>query len=327
MAYDRTKFITRTPQESLCFDYMVAATDLIADKVFSPKPVDRATKKIYQYDLSKNRLVSTRSTTDSTPVLVDEQIFSSNIDLVEYKAGAKVNPRDVRDADLPSMLDEARKLKVVTQKLLMDRENIAAAYATNSANYVASCTSALAAGSRWDDAGGDPEADVYKTARPAVKNACGMVPNALAIDVLTLWTLKTSPSFRERVKYTQSNGIVPDEAIKAFFGVDYLFVAGGRYNSAQEGGTDNMANAFWGKNAILFVYNPGVGLDDVSFGLMPLINTPFWTKTVVQEEKTGMAGSMKMVMAGTEYGVYPGFVTSSGSQTFSAGYLFRTVIN
>ena len=323
MPYDRSVFVTRTAVEGVCFDFATSAADFIADWLFTPKPVAKASVKVTQADTSKLRLVETRKKTNSEADLVDEQLFTTNVDLEEHKLGAEVNPRDVRDADIPSMLSEARKAKLVTEHLLRQRENLAATLATTVGNYPADLTSAIATADRWDQPAGDPEANMV-TANLALIARCGRMANALAIDVSTYLKLRTSPSFRTRTQYTNA-GPISDEAMKAYFRVEYLVVGRAQYDSTVEGATRSIGG-FWSTNAIFFVYNPSAALEDVSYGHMYLMNTPFWSKTTVDEKRNGPAGSMKRVEVGTEYKLGPGYVVASGDADFAAGYLFRTVL-
>ena len=323
MPYDRSVFITRTPLENVAFDFMVAQDAYIADKLFAPRPVQKSVQKVTQFDTSKLRRVNTKNKTNATAPLVDEQLFTSNITLEEYKVGREINPRDVRDADIPALIEDARAVKQITNHLLLDRELAAATLATTYTNYRSTLTSALSAGSRWNDAQGDPEGD-KATADAALISSCGMPANAVAMDYSTYLKLKLSPNFRDRVKYTQL-GPVSEDAIKAFFNVQYLFISKARYNTAAEGIADSISSV-WSDNVVFFVYNPGVSLEDMSYGIMGLIETPFWTRSFLDEQRNGPAGSMRRVEVGTEYVLAPGFVTSSSSATFAAGYLFRTAV-
>lgn len=325
MPYDRSKFVTRTAQEDIAFDFMVDAKDYIADALFTPKPVGKSDTFVYQYDTSKLRLIETKKKTNSEVDLVDEQMFKRNITLEEHKLGAEVNPKDVRDADIGSMVDEARKVKLVTNHLLIAREKLAVDIATTVANYPADLTAALAAGSRWGDAGGDPERDKV-TADNALKNRCGMVADAMAIDGDTYRKLRLSPSFRDRIKYT-NGGPVSEEAIKAFFNVKYLFIGDAKRDVAVEGAAAASIGGFWGSNAIFFCYNPSADLEHCSYGHMFLLESPFWTKTTVDERRNGPAGSMKRVEVGTEYILDKGFVVSEADNDFAGGYLLRTVVD
>lgn len=323
MPYDRSAFVTRTADEKVAFDFMVEADAYIADKLFSPKPVDKAEKKIFQYDLSKLRRINTKAATNAKAPLTGEQLFTSNLTLDEYKLGAEINPRNVRDADVPSLISEQRAVKMVTNHLLLDRELIAATLATTVGNYPAGLTSALAAGSRWNDADGDPEADKV-TVDNAMRNSCGMKANAVAMDESTWLKLKTSPSFRSRIQYT-NGGPVGLEHVKAFFGVDFIFISTARYNTALEGAADAISSV-WSDNVLFFYHNPGVGIDDVGYGMMGIIDSPF--RVTVREDlaRVGTAGPMKVVEVATEYGLKAGFVKASGDGDFAAGYLLRTAV-
>lgn len=323
MPYDRSAFITRTPQEDIAFDFAEESTDFIADAIFTPKSVKSSTTKVYQTDTSKLRTFSTKKGTNSEVDLIDEQIFASNITLEEHKLGAEINPRDVRDADMPFLLDEARRVKLVTFALLRAREALAVTAVTTTANYPAALTSAIASGSRWNEADGNPEADKV-TADAALRLKCGKGANALAIDVTTFDKLKLSPAFRSRSQYTMA-GPVTEDLIKAYFGVQYLFVGKGIRDSAVEGATASIAT-FWSDYALFYYYNPSSGLEDTSFGHMYMMNAPFWSRTEADPKRNGPAGSMKRVEVGSEYKLSPGFVVSSSDTDFAAGYLFRTVV-
>lgn len=326
MPYDRSTFITRTAIEAMLFDYMQGEEGFLADKLFTPKPVEKSTTKVYQADKSKLRkVIGLNGGTNSEPVLVDEQVFASNITLDQYKYGADIDPVNERDADDPvkRIFSEQRKAKLCAGYALIEREAAAVTAVTNTSNYPAASTSAIASGSRWNEAGGDPEADM-KTAVQAVKNSCGMRPNALAIGDATLDKLVISPAFRARTQYT-NGGPVTKEMIKAFFGVDYLFVGDARVDSGIEGGTASIAG-FWSDYAVAYCYNPAAALESVSFGHMYLMNSPFWSTTQIDPKREGPAGPMRRVTVGTEYKLGAGMVVASGDGDFAAGYLFRTVV-
>lgn len=323
MPYNRAAFVTQTPMESLCFDFMQEEKDFIADAVFTPKAVQKADMKVYQVDTSKLRQVDTRSKTQGEVKLIDEQFFSKNINLVEYKLGKEINPRDVRDSDIPAMLDETRGYKIVTQGLLIDREIVAANLVRTAANYPSGLSSTLTTGSRWDDAA-DPEQQ-KQAADTAVSLVSGIKRlNAMACDIQVVRALRSNRTFIDRVKYT-SGAPITAEQLKQFFDVDYVFVAGSFYDSANEGGTRTLASP-WGKDVLFYYYNPSPVLEDVSFAHMYIAQKAFWTKTRLDETRNGPAGSMKIIEVGTEYMLDKGWIESSASDKFSAGYLYKTVI-
>lgn len=319
--YDHSVLRTRTPVERMLFDFMVDQTQFLADKLFDPKMVDQNTKKVPQSDTSKLRVPNTLSRTNARAMKIDEQFFYRNIDLEEHKLAADINPHEVANSDNPSLLDEARKSKIVTLGLLMQREKLAATLATTAGNYNASLTSALSAGDRWDDTG-DPEAHKV-VADNALVLKCGRPANALAISGTVLRKLKTNANFRDRVKYT-SGGPVTNDAIKAFFGIDYLFVSDNVQNTANEGATDSIST-FWGTNAIFFVYQPSVSMEHLGFGAMWMRTSPLWQAVVPDEKRRGPDGPMREVQVGTEYQLAKGIVDGESTGLFAGGYLYRNV--
>lgn len=323
MPYDRDTYSTRTPLEGVAFDFMVDANDFIADKIFTPKPADKSKKKVAQFDTSKLKVVETRKKTDSEADLVDEQLFYRDIDLEEHKLGKEINPQNVANADNPRLLDEARGVRLVTNMLLMKREELAATLVTTASNYPSDLTAALGSGSRWHEAGGDPEADKV-TADNALRNRCGRKANAMALDGNVYDRLCTSPSFRERVMYGGS-AVVTDEHIKAFFKVQHLFVGNARRDAAVEGAAASI-DGFWGTGVLFFVHDPSPDEEAMSYGHLYVKNTPFWTKVTEDDKRTGPNGPMKLVQVGTEYVMDKGFVVSSSDSDFAAGYLLRTVV-
>lgn len=324
MPYDRSQYITRTPLEDVAFDFMVEQGDYVADALFPAKPVDKSLKRVYQLDTSKLRFVETRKGTNAEANLVDEQLAPVSFTLEEHKLARDINPRDVRDADIPSLVNEQRAVKQVTNQLLLRKELLAVTLATTTSNYPAALTQALAAGSRWNDALGDPESDKV-TVDAALRNVCGRGANAMTMAIETYDKLKLSPNFRDRIKYT-NGGPVTLDAMKAFFNVDFIFLGKARYDSANEGATASISG-FWGTNVIFHVYQPSPTLEDVGFGHTYLMNTPFWTRVDEDPKRVGPAGAIKRVTVGTEYVLMPGYNAVAGGTTFGAGYLLRTAVN
>lgn len=330
MPYDRSTFVTRTPEESMCFDFMAAKEEYLADKLFVPKSVQSSTTKIYQADKSKLRYVDGKGRgTNSEPPLIDEQFFSTSVTLMEYKYGREINPKDERDADGPvrQMLGNARGLALCMTAMLNQREIEAYNLATTTSNYPAALTSAISSGVRWNETQGDPESDSV-TAHQAIKDKCGRRANALAIGDSTLDKLRLSPAFRERTKYTGA-GKVPLEYIKQMFDVEYLWIGSARIDQVVEGGTAAPAG-LWSDYALMYVYNPSPAIAPepgaVSYGHMYMLGSPNWTDVVVDEKRRGPAGPMRRLTVGTEYKLGAGYVMASGDADFAAGYLFRTVV-
>lgn len=319
--YDQAILRTRSPVERALYDFAVNLNGFLWDKLFDPKMVGTATKKIPYSDKSKLRVPNFAAKTNAKAPRIDEQFFYRNIDLEEKKGSSPINPHEVANSDNPELLDETRKSQLVTLGLILEREQLAATLATTSGNYNSGLTSALSVGDRWDD-NGDAEAQAM-VAHSALVLSCGRKANAVAFSGATFRKLKINANFRDRVKHV-TGGPVTLEAIKSFFDVDYVFVTDNAKNGAAEGIADSLAS-MWGANAIFFVYQPGLAIDMQGFGACYTRTTPFWQKTVIDETLNGPDGPMREVQVGCEYQLAKGFVDGESSGLFAGGYLYRTV--
>jgi hypothetical protein len=330
MPSNRADFITTSPLTNVALDRFFDERTLVFPQANTMVPFDKATGKIYQMDgLGKLALVSDERGTDSDPDLDDEEMFGREITPAEYKAGARINPRDVRDADVPGLLDEGRVIMRKTGQLMLAAEKRFADAVLTQANYPTGLTAALAAGDKWSDAAGNPEEDKLVTVDEALLDSCGKRANAMIIASDVLAKLKLSPVFRSRTQYTQSSGLT-NEQVKAYFQVDHLFIGEARYNSALPGAAKSVTK-IWAGNDIVFFYfdatmptpaNPGQN----AF-LMPFVGAMWWTDVLIDTTKKGSAGYMKRVTVGAEYAFSPGFVESSSSSDYAAAYLLRDVVD
>jgi hypothetical protein len=95
----------------------------------------------------------------------------------------------------------------------------------------------------------------FKTARLAVRDASGAVPDTAWMDWDTFNTLGYHPGILEALGFTQNRaGQLNEAELAKAMGVKRLLVAEGKYNSATEGQSDSLASV-WGKH--------------VWFGVMP----------------------------------------------------------
>lgn len=323
MPVDRSKFVTPTPLQNVAFDYMQGAESFIAKDICTILPLEKGTTKVSQMSGDKLRPGDDEKGTNAEPNIMDEELFERTISLGEYKEAAEINPRDVRDADVPALLDETRKTQVLTNRLLMKAEIRAADLILTSGNYATANTSALASGSKWNEAGGQPENDLL-TVNEALRDGCGRTANALILEALTLGKLRLSPEWRSRTQYT-NGGPIPVELIKAFFGVEYLFVGSARYDNSVKGAARSMSKV-WGDDAVFFHYDPSTSLQSQNAFMMYMVNSAFWVDVQTLTNKRGSAGYMKRVSVGTEYVFEKGIVESEASAKFVSAYLLRDVV-
>lgn len=329
MPSTRSDFITTKPLTNVALDRFFSEEDLVFSKANTMVPLDKATMKIYQTDgLGRLSLISDERGTNSEPDLDDEQMFGREIVPGEYKAGGEINPRDVRDADVPGLMDESRVIQRKTGQLMLAAEKRFADAVLTSGSYVSGLTTALTAGSLWTDAGGNPEQDKLVTVDEALIDSCGKPANAMIIESSVLKKLKLSPEFRSRTQYTQSTGL-STEQIKQYFEIDYLFVGKARYNSALPGAAKSVTKIWAGNDVVFFHFDPtlpsAVNPGTNAF-LMPFVGSMWWTDVVLDDKRKGGAGYMKRVTVGAEYAFAPGFVESKTSSKFAAAYLLRDVV-
>lgn len=329
MPYNRSDFITAKPLTNVALDRFFDERDLVFNQANTMVPLDKATMKIYQTDgLGRLSLISDERGTNSEPDLDDEQLFGREVIPGEYKAGGEVNPRDVRDADVPGLLDEGRVIQRKTGQLMLAAEKRFADAVLTSSNYASGLSTALSAGDRWTDPDGNPEEDKLVTVDEALLDWCGKPANAMIIEKQVLEKLKLSPEFRSRTQYTQSTGLT-NEQIKAYFQVEYLFVGKARYNSALPGAARSITKIWAGNDVVFFHFDPSMpsaANPGQNAFLMPFVGTMWWTDVALDDKRQGSAGKMKRITVGAEYAFSPGFVESSTSAKYAAAYLLRDVV-
>ena len=330
MPYNRSDFITTKPLANVALDRFFSPDEFVFNKANTMVPFDKATGKIYQTDgLGRLTLISDERGTNSEPDISDEQIFGREIAPGEYKAGGDINPRDVRDADVPGLLDESRVVSVKTGQLMLAAEKRFADAVLTSSNYMSGLTTALSAGDRWSDAAGNPEEDKLVLVDEALLDTCGQRANAMIIASDVLAKLKLSPEFRSRTQYTQSEGL-SDEQVKAYFKVQHLFVGSARYNSALPGAARSVTKIWAGNDIVFFYFDPKLPspLDPGQNAfLMPFVGAMWWVDVTLDDKRVGGAGKMKRVTVGAEYAFAPGYVESKTSSKYASAYLLRDVVD
>jgi len=323
--YDRSVVVVPNAVDGLLFARAMEPSDYIADKVFDPRLVPKTSVLVPQVNTEALRLYNTRKGHNAVADIIQRSIFKRTITLEHHKLAAETDPSEVEDAAdaFKWLYSDTEQAQLVLDGLLNNREAIAASIATDATRFPSALQSTLSAGDRWDDTG-DIEAHMV-TANSALRAKCGRRANALAISEDTYDKLRLGSNLRDRIKYT-NGGPIPDEAIKAFFRIQHLFVGASQINTAIEGATENIVNA-WGRFALAFVYKPSTSRSgQCSFGHLWQVNSGFTSKIIMDPDRSGTDGEMRKVQLATKYLMDPGFVESSTSSKFAAGYLFTTCV-
>lgn len=174
----------------------------------------------------------------------------------EYALAIPVADEERENADSP--LDPDRDgTELITNKLMLRREQRIQAKVTATANYASSHSTTLSGTSQWDDyVNSDPIGDV-KTGIRQIHSSLFMEPTVAIFPYEVMTQLEDHPDFIERIKYSQL-GILTAELIAALFGLPKIVVPGVGYNSGVPGGTESLGY-LWGKDVILaWVSSPGL---------------------------------------------------------------------
>ena len=103
--------------------------------------------------------------------------------------------------------------------------------------------------SQWSDfVNSDPAADVADGV-DSILSATGQMPNSLLVGQEVYSKLRQHPDGLDRYKHTQT-GIMNEEMVAQWLGVDNIIVGRGINNTAAENATVSMS-FIWGKNALL----------------------------------------------------------------------------
>lgn len=319
-------FETRTALEQFTIRNTQDKTDFIAEEVFPSVIVSKEQVKLYQYDTSNLKYVNAIKDDAAEADEVDYSVFATNKTPLPHKLAMRWNPADAKDYDAPVAQVEQDAALIVLEKLMLNREVEAATKATTAANYPASLTATLSAGSTWLDTAGDPEGN-SSTARSAVRLSCGREPNAAAMSWTTFNAIRAAPYFVDRMKYT--NASVSEEGfltmLKSWMGVQYLHIGRARKITAVEGNATQTISDVWDDSILFYVKNPAPTLRTMAYGVTIMRNR-LWTYSTPLPLVGGGDGRFQRLEMGWNYVQEPACVVSSSDTDFAAGYLLKNVI-
>ncbi|MBX9594713.1 MAG: hypothetical protein K2X46_10140, partial [Roseomonas sp.] len=191
-----------------------------------------------------------------------------------------------------------------------------ATLARNAASYPASNRIALAAGSRWNNAGVNP-LEHFDVGMEAVRVATGMVPNVALIPAAVWRPLRRNAAMIDMAG-GEAGSLTPEQVARVI-GVNRVVVAGAVQAANAGDITGPMVGTFtdiWGKDVILaYVPENPAGMEEPSYGYTyrmqgnPFVEPPRWD------------GDTKSWIYGVAYERVP---VLSG---ISAGYLIQTAVD
>lgn len=160
-----------------------------------------------------------------------------------------VTENDYRNVEAPFKAEEDETVGL-SHIIMLEKEKVLADALTSTSVITQNTTLAgvtqLSAYTTSDPIG------VFKAARLAVYDGCGMAPNKALMDWKTANTLAYHPGILDALGFTMNRaGQLSDLELAKALGVDQLFIGKQVYNSAKEGQTDVLAPV-WGKNILFF---------------------------------------------------------------------------
>jgi hypothetical protein len=321
MALDASLFSTRNALEGFAIRHANSLTDFIAEEIFSPAVVNKTASKKYQYDSSNLKSVYDIADSKASANKVEYGVFTSPLTTQLRKLAMDIDPHDERNADQPVANIEQRAAQVITEKLLIRREQAMVTKVSTANNYPSSLTATLGAAATWASADGNPETD-SATARAAVRAACGVAANALALSWTGLEQLKQSPALKDRLKYTSGESL-SEQQIKNLMMVEHIHVCKARVNTAIDGAADAVSD-IWDDFALFYVKDPTMSLDAMSYGRFYVRNNLY---SHLYEDPTRGSGDgrIKVLEMGWEWALEAGAVVSATDGDFTAGYYLDNI--
>ncbi len=180
----------------------------------------------------------------------------------EYALSIPVADEERENADSP--LDPNRDgTELVTNKLMLRREQRIQTLVQTAANYNASHTVTLSGTDQWNDYTNSAPITDVKTGIRQVHSALFMEPTVGIFPYEVMSQLEDHPDFIERIKYSQL-GILTAELIAALFGLPKIVVPGIGYDSGVPGGSQTLGY-LWGKDVVL-AWVSAAGMKKPNFG-------------------------------------------------------------
>lgn len=252
--------------------------DFVAEKLFPVIMTSKDSNKYFVYGKDMFRTFDDFRAPGTRGPEVDWTLSTGSYLLSEHSLTHPIADEVRDDADEPLKI-EADTTEYLTEQILLRLEVDVATSATNASNYATSNSRDLSASgnNQWNDfTGSDPLEDI-RSARSTVHANTGKRPNILLLGKQVYEVLLNHPKITDRIKYSQL-GVVNEDLLAELFDVEEVVVAGAIKNTAVEGNaSDPTLSYVWGKNAILAIAPPSLGLKVLSLG--GVFRRQGWRKT------------------------------------------------
>lgn len=160
-----------------------------------------------------------------------------------------VTEDDYRNVEEPFDAEKDETLGLNTM-IALNKEYALASTLTSTSIITQNTT--LSGTSQFSDYANSDPIGVFKTARLAVYNGCGLPPNCALMSWEVANTLAYSPQILDALGFAFNRaGQLSEAELSKAMGVEKLLIAKSKYNSAKEGQTDTLASV-WSDDILMF---------------------------------------------------------------------------
>lgn len=236
----------------------------ISESIFPFVGVKQKTGKLAKYGHSHLRIESSIVAGRGKYRRV-EPITRSNVgyDIEGHGLEGLVTKDDYRNVELPYKAEEDEALGLASQ-LWTEKESVLATALAATGTITQNVT--LSGTSQFSDYSNSSPLTRFKTARQAVKDGCGKMPDTAWMDSRVANVLKFHPELLDFLgfKFTKPGGLSMDSLAQAL-DVKRILIADADYNTAKEGQADALS-AIWGKHLWFGVCPEKAATQQVSAG-------------------------------------------------------------
>lgn len=229
---------------------MYTPPGLIADQVLPVISVKQKTGKLGKYGKDHLRLEHSLAGGKAAYKRVSPIVRSTDSYEVESHGLEGIVTEDDYD-NVEQPFDAEQDETLGLKSLIAINKELAFATAFTDSAVLTQNTTLSGTSQLSDYANSDP-IGVFKAARLAVYDGCGLAPNMGIMDWSVANTLAYHPGILDALGFTMNRaGQLSEAELAKALGLDKLIIAQGKYNSSKKGQADSMVN-IWGKHIVMY---------------------------------------------------------------------------
>lgn len=228
---------------------MLQPEGLVAEMVLPLVTVKQKTGKLAKYGTSHLRIEHSFVAGRSEYRRVEPIVRSSTgYEVESHGLSSVVTEDDYLNVELPYKAEED-EVKGLTHMIALAKEQALADTLTSTSVITQNVT--LAGSDQLSDYSNSDPLDVFRQARVAIRNGCGLPPNFAVMDWEVANTLAYAPQILDALGFAANrSGQLSDQELAKALGVEKLFIAKGVKEAGKEGQASSIS-AVWGKHIVL----------------------------------------------------------------------------